>query len=68
MMEFYEAYADYQTLMVMTEEMIGTVARKAVGTDAVTVGEHEISLKAPFARLSMREGAERRRPHAWDAT
>jgi lysyl-tRNA synthetase class 2 len=57
MMEFYEAYADYQTLMVMTEEMIGTVARKAVGTDAVTVGEHEISLKAPFARLSMREGA-----------
>jgi lysyl-tRNA synthetase class 2 len=57
MMEFYEAYADYQTLMVMTEEMIGTVARKAVGTDVVTVGEHEISLKAPFARLSMREGA-----------
>jgi lysyl-tRNA synthetase class 2 len=57
MMEFYEAYADYQTLMVMTEEMIGTVARKAVGTDVVTVGEHEISLKAPFARLSMRDGA-----------
>jgi lysyl-tRNA synthetase, class II len=57
MMEFYEAYADYQTLMVMTEEMIATVARKAVGTDVVTVGEYEISLKAPFARLSMREGA-----------
>ena len=27
MMEFYEAYADYQMLMTMTEEMIGTVAR-----------------------------------------
>ena len=33
MMEFYEAYADYQALMVMTEEMVGTVARQAVGTD-----------------------------------
>ena len=27
MMEFYEAYADYQALMAMTEELIATVAR-----------------------------------------
>ena len=27
MMEFYQAYSDYQDLMVMTEEMISTVAR-----------------------------------------
>ena len=57
MMEFYEAYADYQTLMTMTEELIGTVARKAIGTDQITFGEHQISLAAPFARLSLREGA-----------
>ncbi|HEX3701741.1 MAG TPA: lysine--tRNA ligase [Vicinamibacterales bacterium] len=57
MMEFYEAYADYQALMAMTEELIGTVARKAVGTDAITFGAHQISLAAPFARLSLREGA-----------
>jgi lysyl-tRNA synthetase class 2 len=57
MMEFYEAYADYQMLMTMTEELIGTVARKATGTDQITVGEQAISLVAPFARVSLREGA-----------
>ncbi|PYR04097.1 MAG: lysine--tRNA ligase [Acidobacteria bacterium] len=54
MMEFYEAYADYQALMTMTEQMIGTVAREAIGTDQITFGEHRISLAAPFERLSLR--------------
>jgi lysyl-tRNA synthetase, class II len=57
MMEFYEAYADYHALMAMTEELIATVARKAIGGDQITFGEHQISLAAPFARLSLREGA-----------
>ena len=57
MMEFYEAYADYQRLMTMTEELIATVAQQAIGTDQITFGEHQISLAAPFARLSLREGA-----------
>ena len=57
MMEFYQSYSDYQDLMVMTEELISTVARQAVGTDQVTFGDYQISLAAPFARLSLREGA-----------
>jgi len=57
MMEFYEAYADYQMLMRMTEEMISTVARQVLGTDQITFGEHQISLAAPFTRLSLREAA-----------
>ena len=28
MMEFYQAYADYQALMTLTEELIATVARE----------------------------------------
>src|SRR6202043_194838 len=36
MMEFYEAYADYQALMRMTEEMISTVATQVLGTDQIT--------------------------------
>jgi lysyl-tRNA synthetase class 2 len=55
MMEFYQAYADYQALMTLTEEMFQEVALRAVGTDEVTFGEHRLSLKPPFARLSMRE-------------
>jgi lysyl-tRNA synthetase class 2 len=57
MMEFYQAYADYQVLMTMTEELVSTVARQAVGTDQITFGDHQISLAAPFARVSLREGA-----------
>jgi lysyl-tRNA synthetase class 2 len=57
MMEFYEAYADYHALMRMTEEMISTVATEVLGTDQITFGDHQISLKAPFVRLSLREAA-----------
>ena len=57
MMEFYQAYADYQVLMTLTEELVGTVARQAIGTDQITFGDHQISLAAPFARVSLREGA-----------
>ena len=57
MMEFYEAYADYQALMRMTEEMISTVATQVLGTDQITFGDHQISLAAPFVRLSLREAA-----------
>src|SRR5439155_8669286 len=57
MMEFYEAYSDYQALMNMTEELMADVARQAIGADEVTFGEHRLSLKAPFVRLSLREAA-----------
>src|SRR5229473_1676339 len=57
MMEFYEAYADYQALMTLTEELIAAIARRSVGTDQITFGDHRISLTPPFARLSLREGA-----------
>ena len=55
MMEFYQAYADYEQLMVMTEALISTVSRDVLGTDQITVGERPISLAPPFARLSLRE-------------
>ena len=57
MMEFYEAYADYQALMRLTEELISEVARRAIGTDQITFGPHQISLRPPYARLSLREAA-----------
>jgi lysyl-tRNA synthetase class 2 len=55
MMEFYQAYADYQLLMAMTEELISTVSRQVLGTDQLTVGDQAISLAPPFARVSLRE-------------
>jgi lysyl-tRNA synthetase class 2 len=57
MMEFYEAYADYQALMRMTEEMIAAAAQKAVGDTQITFGDRQISLQPPYPRLSLREAA-----------
>jgi lysyl-tRNA synthetase class 2 len=57
MLEFYWTYADYRDLMTLTEEMLADVAQKAAGTDQVTFGEHALSFKAPFARVSLREAA-----------
>ncbi len=57
MMEFYEAYADYQALMRMTEQMIAAAAQHAVGGTQVSFGDHHISLQPPFARLSLRDAA-----------
>jgi lysyl-tRNA synthetase class 2 len=57
MMEFYETYADYQALMLLTEELLETVAREAVGDSEITFGEHQISLKRPFVRISLRDAA-----------
>jgi lysyl-tRNA synthetase class 2 len=56
MLEFYQAYSDYQDLMRLTEEMLSQVAREAIGAEDVTFGEHRISFHPPFARLSLREG------------
>jgi lysyl-tRNA synthetase class 2 len=57
MMEFYEAYADYEALMTLTEALIPAVARAAVGTDRVVFDGRGISLAPPFARVSLREAA-----------
>jgi lysyl-tRNA synthetase class 2 len=57
MLEFYWSYADYTDLMPLTEELLGSVARAAIGTDEFQYGDHHISLKAPFRRVSLRETA-----------
>ncbi len=57
MLEFYWSYADYNDLMPLTEALLGDVALKAVGTTELTYGDHAISLKSPFRRLSLREAA-----------
>ncbi len=52
-MEIYVAYKDYLWMMDFTEEMICRCAQEVLGTDTLHVGDHEISLKRPFKRISM---------------
>jgi lysyl-tRNA synthetase class 2 len=54
-LEFYQAYADYNDVMRMTEEMIAYVAQKVLGTLRITYGEHEIDLTPPWRRRELRQ-------------
>jgi lysyl-tRNA synthetase class 2 len=50
MLEWYEAYADYQDTMRRIERLAEHVAVEATGGTAVTFRGHEIDLKAPWQR------------------
>jgi len=54
MLEFYQAYADYNELMDLTEELLRQVALDVNGTLVNQFGEREIDW-GNFQRLSMRE-------------
>ena len=59
MLEFYEAYVDYQHLMQMTEEMLSFVAQEATGGTDVEFNGRKISMAGPYKRLPLRQaGAE----------
>ncbi len=52
--EFYMAYADYHTVMEITEQMVAYVAQKAVGSTTITYQGHEIELSPPWRRVDLR--------------
>ena len=54
-MESYEAYADYNSVMEMLEQMVSSVALEVLGTTIVPHGETTIDLKTPWQRLSFRD-------------
>jgi lysyl-tRNA synthetase class 2 len=55
MLEFYQAYATYEDLMSLTEELISSVAEEVLGSLRLTHQGEEIDLKPPWRRLDLRE-------------
>lgn len=53
MIELYEAYADYEDIMALTEQLIAHVAREVLGTTVVQYGEYEVNLEPEWKRLHM---------------
>ena len=52
-MEIYVAYKDYNWMMEFTENLLEYCATKVNGIPETTFGEHKISFKAPYARVTM---------------
>ncbi|MBZ0158801.1 lysine--tRNA ligase [Candidatus Methylomirabilis sp.] len=55
MLEFYQAYADYQDLMAMTEEMLAHLAKEITGDQQVTYQGQQISFAPPWPKLTLEE-------------
>ena len=55
MLEFYQAYANYEDLMDLTEDMISTLVKELFGTTKLTFNEQEIDFTIPWKRMTMEE-------------
>jgi lysyl-tRNA synthetase class 2 len=53
--EVYQAYADYNDMMALTENLISDVAQEVLGTKKVTYQEESIDLTPPWPRKTMSE-------------
>jgi lysyl-tRNA synthetase class 2 len=56
--EVYQAYADYNDMMALTEELISTVTQEVLGTTKITYQETEIDLTPPWRRITMHEAVK----------
>ncbi len=52
-LEFYVAYKDYLWMMETTESLLEKVTLATNGQSTVRMGNHEISFKAPYRRVSI---------------
>ncbi len=51
--EIYQAYADYNDMMDLTEKLMSQTAIDVIGTDLIEFEEKKINLKSPWRRATM---------------
>ena len=51
--ELYQAYANYEDMMVLTEELVAYVAEKTLGSTKIEYQGTEIDLTPPWRRITM---------------
>ena len=54
-LEFYCAYADYQKVMNLTEDMVGQVCDRVLGPRQVEFNGHTIDFSGPWLRMDLRQ-------------
>jgi len=62
MLEFYQAYADYEDFMNLTEDMMRSLAQAVLGSQKIVYQGQEFDLEQPFARLSVADSIIRFNP------
>lgn len=59
MVELYQAYADHEDVMRLTEELVSSIAQEVLGTMKITYQEQEIDLTPPWNRMTMPEAIKK---------
>jgi len=54
-LEFYAAYWDYRDVMEFCEQMVAAVAEEVVGSPVIHYQGHEIDLRPPWRRVTLRD-------------
>lgn len=58
MMELYQAYADYEDIMKLTEQLYEHVAVQVTGSSTVQYEGQELDFSAPWSRMTMQEAIQ----------
>ena len=53
--ELYQAYADFDDMMKLTEELVSTIAQELLGTTIVPYDDDMIDLTPPWRRVTMND-------------
>jgi lysyl-tRNA synthetase class 2 len=64
MLEFYEAYSDFENLIELTESLVSGLVEQVCGQSVVQYGEHKIDFTRPWKRFTMREAIA----HFWEGS
>jgi len=55
MLEFYQAYATFEDLMTLSEDLFIRLVDKVCGASSIVYGEQTINFAAPWKRMSMKD-------------
>lgn len=59
MLEFYMAYATFEDLILLTEDMLNGVVHEVCGAEEILYQKNTLSFKKPFARFTLLQSLER---------
>lgn len=65
LLELYQAYANYETMMNLTEELIVTLVQRLCKKETLPYGDHTLNFKRPWRRISFYGALQEKSGQDW---